>query len=123
MNKQTDTVTKEVQKLLSYKNESGWAVLSKGSTVVVSGHGFTILKVLEDFERWKEHVKEKGFEISFKLYHEKVIQTVKHCCRLDIPSVAGKVPETMKCPECPRTMETFVSYKCCHTDGPINAHH
>ncbi|CAN6677294.1 unnamed protein product [Malus baccata var. baccata] len=22
---------------------------------------------------------------------------------------------------CPRTMETFVSYKCCHTDGPLNA--
>ncbi|KAL6189536.1 hypothetical protein ACLB2K_040924 [Fragaria x ananassa] len=123
VNKQTDTVTKEVQKLLSYKNESGWAVLSKGSTVVVSGHGFTILKVLEDFERWKELIKEKGFEVSFKSYHDKVIQTMKHCVRLDIPSVAGKVPETMKCPECPRTMETYVSYKCCHTDGPINAHH
>ncbi|XP_021822068.1 protein SIEVE ELEMENT OCCLUSION B-like [Prunus avium] len=123
VNKQTDTVTKEVQKLLSYKNESGWAVLSKGSTVVVSGHGFTILKVLDDFDTWKNFIKEKGFELAFKAHHEKVIQTVKHCSRLDIPTVAGKVPETMKCPECPRTMETYVSYKCCHTDGPINAHH
>ncbi|XP_070671922.1 protein SIEVE ELEMENT OCCLUSION B-like isoform X2 [Malus domestica] len=123
VNKQTDTVTKEVQKLLSYKNEGGWAVLTKGSTVVVSGHGFTILKVLDDFDTWKNFIKEKGFEFSFKAYYEKVIQTMRHCCRLDIPSVAGKVPETMKCPECPRTMETFVSYKCCHTDSPINAHH
>nr|POE76664.1 protein sieve element occlusion b [Quercus suber]POF26888.1 protein sieve element occlusion b [Quercus suber] len=34
-----DPVAHEIQKLLSYKNESGWAVLSKGSRVVVSGHG------------------------------------------------------------------------------------
>ncbi|BBG92653.1 hypothetical protein Prudu_000452 [Prunus dulcis] len=98
VNKQADTVTKEIQKLLSYKNESGWAVLSKGSTVVVSGHGFTILKVLDDFDTWKTFIKEKGFELAFKAHYEKVIQTMKHCSRLDIPTVAGKVPETMKCP-------------------------
>lgn len=121
--KQVDPVTQEIQKLLSYKNESGWAVLSKGSTVVVAGHGFTILRVLEEFEKWKEFVKEKGFEFVFKEYHNKVVQSVRHCCRLDIPSVNGKVPETMKCPECPRVMETFVSYKCCHIDGPANGHH
>ncbi|XP_048333005.1 protein SIEVE ELEMENT OCCLUSION B-like [Ziziphus jujuba] len=120
--KQIDPVTQEIQKLLSYKNESGWALLSKGSTVVIAGHGFTILKALEEFDKWKDTVREKGFEISFREYHLKLIQSVRHCCRLDIPSVSGKVPEKMQCPECPRTMETFISFKCCHTDGP-NAHH
>ncbi|XP_060671812.1 protein SIEVE ELEMENT OCCLUSION B-like, partial [Ziziphus jujuba] len=120
--KQVDPVTQEIQKLLSYKNESGWALLTKGPHVVTAGHGFTILKVLDDLEKWKEVIKVKGFEISFKEYHVKLIQSVRHCCRLDIPSVIGKVPEKMQCPECPRTMESFISYKCCHIDGPI-AHH
>jgi hypothetical protein len=29
----------------------------------------------------------------------------------------------MKCPECPRVMETFISFKCCHVDGAINGLH
>ncbi|XP_015888002.2 protein SIEVE ELEMENT OCCLUSION B [Ziziphus jujuba] len=120
---QADPVTQEVQKLLSYKNESGWALLSKGSTVVVSGHGFTILRVVDEFEKWKDQIKEKGFEIAFKEYHNKILAVVRQCSRLDIPSEAGKVPETMPCPECPRIMETFISYKCCHVDGPLKAHH
>ncbi|KAF3456890.1 hypothetical protein FNV43_RR01544 [Rhamnella rubrinervis] len=123
VHKQVDPVTQEIQKLLSYKNESGWAVLSKGSTVVTAGHGLTMLKVFDDFEKWKEVVREKGFEFCFREYHGKVIQSVRHCCRLDIPSVTGKPPETMRCPECPRTMEMFISYKCCHIDGPVNGHH
>ncbi|PON53339.1 Sieve element occlusion [Trema orientale] len=123
VHKIVDPVTQEIQKLLSYKNESGWAVLSKGSTVVVAGHGLTIMKVVEEFEKWKEIVKKKGFEVVFKEYHSEAIQSVRHCCRFDIPSVAGKVPETMNCPECPRNMEAFTSYKCCHIDGPASAYH
>ena len=121
--KQVDPVTQEIQKLLSYQNESGCVVLSKGSTVVVAGHGLTIMKVVEEFEKWKEIVKKKGFAFVFKEYHNKAVQSARHCCRLDIPTVAGNVPETMKCPECPRTMEAFISYKCCHIDGTANAPH
>ncbi|VVA41660.1 PREDICTED: SIEVE ELEMENT OCCLUSION B, partial [Prunus dulcis] len=120
--KQVDPVTQEIQKLLSYKNESGWAVLSKGSSVLLTGHGVSILRVIEDFDKWKDHVKEKGFEFCFKAYHENVRLATRPCCRLDIPGSTGKVPDTMKCPDCHRSMETFISYKCCHIDGP-NAHH
>lgn len=122
-NEDVDPVSQEIQKLLSYKNESGWFVLSKGSTVVVAGHGFTILRVFENFDKWKDVVKEKGFENTIKEHHSKALLTVRQCCRLDIPTIAGRVPETMKCPECTRVMETFVSYKCCHVDGAINGHH
>ncbi|XP_050239507.1 protein SIEVE ELEMENT OCCLUSION B-like isoform X1 [Quercus robur] len=118
-----DIVTQEIQKLLSYKTESGWAVLSKGSRLVVSGNGTTMLKVLEEFGKKKELVREVGFEICFKDHYEKIIQTGRHCCRVDIPMNAGKYPEHIKCPECPRIMETYISYKCCHIDGPMNALH
>ncbi|XP_065628220.1 protein SIEVE ELEMENT OCCLUSION B-like [Quercus suber] len=118
-----DIVTQEIQKLLSYKTESGWAVLSKGSRLVVNGNGSTMLKVLEEFDKKKELVREVGFEICFKDHYEKIIQTGRHCCSVDIPMNAGKYPEHIKCPECPRIMETYISYKCCHIDGPMNALH
>ena len=51
VHKAVDAVTQEVQKMLSYKNETGWAVLCKGSSVVMSGHGTTILKTLAEFEK------------------------------------------------------------------------
>ena len=118
-----DIVTQEIQKLLSYKTESGWAVLSKGSRLVVSGNGTTMWKVLEEFDKKKELVREVGFEICIKDHYEKIIQTGRHCCSVDIPMNAGKYPEHIKCPECPRIMETYISYKCCHIDGPMNALH
>ncbi|KAK9930994.1 hypothetical protein M0R45_018294 [Rubus argutus] len=122
VDKQVDSVSKEIQELLSYKNESGWAVLSKGSTVLVTGHGVSVLKVVEDFDKWKDHVKERGFEFCFKAYYERIRLASRPCCRLDIPGSTGKVPESMKCPDCHRSMETFISYKCCHIDGS-NAYH
>lgn len=118
-----DAVSLEIQKLLSYKNESGWVVLSKGSSVVLSGHGTTILKVLEDFDKWKEFVREKGFELTFREYHNRVLHTAHICCRIDIPQTSGKIPENMKCPDCPRIMETYISFKCCHIDGAANGLH
>ncbi|KAK7859950.1 protein sieve element occlusion b [Quercus suber] len=92
-----DPVAHEIQKLLSYKNESGWAVLSKGSRVVV----------LEKFEKWKEHVRQIGFEVCFKEYHDKLLHTTRRCCRVNILITTGKIPEHMKCPECPRVMEAY----------------
>ncbi|KAI4345729.1 hypothetical protein L6164_012827 [Bauhinia variegata] len=48
-----DTPTQELQKLLSYKNESGWTLLSKGPNVVLTGHGTTVLKTLVEFYKWR----------------------------------------------------------------------
>nr|KYP60820.1 hypothetical protein KK1_023234 [Cajanus cajan] len=116
-----DAVTQEVQKMLSYKNETGWALLSKGPAVVLSGHGTTILKTVAEFEKWKEVVIKKGFEFTFKEYHDKIVTTTHRCSHLELPNVAGKLPETIKCPDCPRTMEIFISYKCCHNGHAGNA--
>ncbi|KAL1294727.1 hypothetical protein HN51_055537 [Arachis hypogaea] len=118
-----DAVTQEVQRMLSYKNETGWVLLTKGSSVVLSGHGNTVLKTVAEFEKWKEIVIRKGFEFSFKEYHEKIVRTTHRCSHLEIPNVAGKLPETIKCPDCPNTMEIYISYKCCHTGYTANDKH
>ena len=118
-----DAVTHEVQRMLTYKNETGWALLSKGSTVVVSGHGTTILKTVTDFEKWKEVATKKGFGLSFKEHHERIVRTTHRCAQFEIHNVAGKLPEAIKCPDCPRIMEIFISYKCCHNENTSNATH
>jgi hypothetical protein len=116
-----DTVVQQIQRLLSFKNESGWAILSKGSRVVVSD-GTIILKVLDEFEKWKCYVHANHFETCFIEYH-KLIEGDRSCCSVDIPFAAEKIPKNMKCPYCTRLMETYVSFKCCHIDGAMNALH
>ncbi|KAG6668719.1 protein SIEVE ELEMENT OCCLUSION B-like [Carya illinoinensis] len=115
-----DAVTLEILKLLSYKNEStGWAVLSKGSSVVFSGRGTTILKAVEEFDKWKKLVQGKGFELSFMGYHNLVLETSQKLCSfIDIPKGSGKIPENVKCPDCLLDMEAYIRFKCCHNcDG------
>lgn len=111
--------TREIQKLFSnQKGDDGWAVLAKGSVAKIAGDGSTFLKVLEKFDEWKENVeKNKAFEVAFKDCYSKInMERTSHCCRLDIPIVAGKAPEHMKCAECGSPMEMFITYKCCKGD-------
>ncbi|CAL0299870.1 unnamed protein product [Lupinus luteus] len=60
VDKKTTSVTQEVQKLFSCKNESGWALLTHGSTVLLIGHGTTMLKTLSEFDNWKKFVIKTG---------------------------------------------------------------
>ena len=115
---QIDEVAQEIQKLLSYKNEKEWAVLTKGSSVVLVSSGEVILKVVEEFEKWKIKLNEKDFELAFKDYHDEVFKGEKHICHhIKIPLNTGKIPETLECSHCHRIMDTNISYKCCHYDG------
>ncbi|KAK7837009.1 protein sieve element occlusion b [Quercus suber] len=65
---ESDPLTQAVQKVLSYKTQSGWALLCKGFKLVNHGNGTTILQVLEDFDNWKQLVPEIGLVNSFKDY-------------------------------------------------------
>ncbi|KAK2401960.1 protein SIEVE ELEMENT OCCLUSION B [Trifolium repens] len=114
MHEKTNTVTQQVEKLLSYKNETGWAIVTKGSIVTSVGHGTTFLKTVAEFDKWKDVVITKGFEFAFREHHQKVSSTVHLCSHLEIPNVAGKIPDFIECPDCNRTMQVFISYKCCH---------
>uniref|UniRef100_A0A5B7A0L9 Sieve element occlusion N-terminal domain-containing protein n=1 Tax=Davidia involucrata TaxID=16924 RepID=A0A5B7A0L9_DAVIN len=118
-----DPMMQEIKKLLSYdKSNGGWAVLSKGSYVVINGHGSTMLPTLLEYEPiWKEHVPVKGFDDSITEHHNMLHGATHPCCRFEFPSTAGRIPENMKCPECLRIMEKHFTFVCCHDDSPINA--
>jgi hypothetical protein len=66
----------EIKELLcSFKNERRWAVFMTNFSEVISKDGTTILKVLEKFEEWKVNVRERGFQICFKEYHDRLLPT------------------------------------------------
>ena len=97
---QINLVTQEVQRLLSYKNEAGWALLSKGSTVVTNGHGFIVLKVVEELsEKLKDQVvNDRSFGPAFNHYYKKLLKTKKYCCRVDFARETEGIPTTMTWP-------------------------
>ncbi|KAK7293519.1 hypothetical protein RJT34_16387 [Clitoria ternatea] len=98
-------------------NESGWALLTQGSNVVLTGHGSTILRAVTEFDKWRKQVVKKGFEISIRQHHETVVETIHRCSHLQVPMVPGKVPDTIECPDCQRTMAVLISYRCCHKES------
>lgn len=111
---ESDLVTKVVPKLLSYRAESGWVLLCKGSTLMFNGHGTTSLKVLEQYDQWKQHISPQfKFEICFNDHYEKIRDDDHPCLHIDIPKNA-KIPESIKCPDCHRIMEMYIRLKCCH---------
>jgi hypothetical protein len=65
-----DPVMQGIKRLLSYDKEGGWAVLSKGSSIVVNGHGDTVFTTLAEYETWKVNVPLLGFDVAFKNHHD-----------------------------------------------------
>ncbi|KAF5961606.1 hypothetical protein HYC85_002815 [Camellia sinensis] len=115
-----DPMMQEIKKLLSYdKSRGGWAVFCKGSEVVVNGHGTTVLPTLVEYtDIWKQNVVTIGFDKSFKDHHERLHGIEHPCCRFEFPSMVGRIPESMKCPECLRSMEKHITFICCHDENP-----
>ncbi|KAF5457319.1 hypothetical protein F2P56_021429 [Juglans regia] len=112
-----DPMMQEIKKLLSYDRDGSWAVLCKGSSVVVNGHGNSILPTLVEFDKWKENVRLQGFDVAFKNHHELLRGETYPCCRFEFSHFAGRIPEGMKCPECHRNMEKYTTYLCCHDEA------
>ncbi|KAH8504071.1 hypothetical protein Peur_046351 [Populus x canadensis] len=111
-----DPMMHEINKLLCYDREGGWAMLSKGSSVVVNGQSTTVMKTLVDYEMWKDQVPVKGFDLAFQDHHIKLRGIARPCCRFDFPMTTGRIPKTMKCPECNSIMEKFSTFLCCHDE-------
>ncbi|KAJ4729349.1 Protein SIEVE ELEMENT OCCLUSION B like [Melia azedarach] len=109
-----DRMMQEIKKLLSYDRHGGWAVLSKGSNVLVNGHGTTILPALLEYDMWKEHVPVKGFDESFIERYQNFHGVSRSCCRFEFSSHSGRIPRSMTCPECHRIMKKFTTFCCCH---------
>ncbi|KAK8502857.1 hypothetical protein V6N13_003326 [Hibiscus sabdariffa] len=113
-----DPMMQQIKKLLSYDRDGGWAVLSQGSNIVVNGHSTTILPTLGGYDEWSVNVAEKGFDMSFKEYHDKLHDVTPPCCRFEFPTTI-KIPENMRCPECLRVMEKYNTFLCCHDEQGI----
>lgn len=111
-----DLTMQQIKKLLSYDRDGGWALLSKGSQVLVNGHGTTVLPTLLEYDIWKEQVLIKGFDDSFIDHHQKIHGAAHPCCRFEFSSHSGRIPPSMTCPECHRFMEKFTTFCCCHDD-------
>ncbi|KAG5534790.1 hypothetical protein RHGRI_022787 [Rhododendron griersonianum] len=118
-----DPTMQEIKKLLSYDKSGGWAVLSRGSAVVVNGHGTKVTPTLLEYDLWKEYIATKGFDRSFKDHYDMLRGTEHPCCRFEFLSMAGtgRIPDSMKCPECLRAMEKYITFCCCHDENPSTA--
>ncbi|KAF3456889.1 hypothetical protein FNV43_RR01543 [Rhamnella rubrinervis] len=67
-----DETQQSLQNLLSFKTESRWAVLSKGSEVLIADHGTNIMRVLKKLSHEIDHIDK--FEIAFnKNYKEMTV--------------------------------------------------
>uniref|UniRef100_A0A5B6ZZS7 Protein SIEVE ELEMENT OCCLUSION B-like n=1 Tax=Davidia involucrata TaxID=16924 RepID=A0A5B6ZZS7_DAVIN len=117
-----DPMMQEIKKLLSHdKGSGGWAVLSKGSSVLINGHGTTVLPALLEYDTiWKEHVPVKGFDTALIDHHGMLHGAALPCCRFEFPTTAGRIPEKLKCPECLRLMEKYTTFLCCHDENAIH---
>ncbi|XP_019156599.1 PREDICTED: uncharacterized protein LOC109153217 [Ipomoea nil] len=114
-----DEILQGLKKLLSYESMNatteGWALLSKGSEVVVCGHGSKMLQAMNDYEIWKENIDAtKSFGQAFKDHHEMLSKDKHSCCTLEYPITLSKIPENERCPECSRRMQKFLTFTCCH---------
>ncbi|CAL5368371.1 unnamed protein product [Camellia sinensis] len=116
-----DPMMEEIKKLLSYdKSGGGWTVFCKGSEVVVNGHGSTVLPTLLEYtDMWKQNVITKGFDKSFKDHHDRLHGFEHPCCRFESPSMVERILESMKCPDCLRSMEKHITFICCHDENPV----
>nr|GMD13265.1 protein SIEVE ELEMENT OCCLUSION B-like [Ipomoea batatas] len=120
-----DEILRSVKKLLAYEANdlvvNDWAMLCKGNKIVVCDQGDKMLKVMTEYEKWKENAIAKGFDKAFKDYHDEIMLHSTstslhhhHRCAVKYSCNFESVPEDVKCPECCYGMQKFVTFKCCH---------
>ncbi|XP_047336937.1 protein SIEVE ELEMENT OCCLUSION B-like isoform X2 [Impatiens glandulifera] len=111
-----DSMVQEIKKLISFGRGGGWAVFAQGSQVLSLTHLTTVVHVLQRFKEWEMDVPTKGFPTAFwgplKEHHD----DQRLCTSLHFPCSVGIVPEGMKCPDCRRLMEKYITFLCCHED-------
>ncbi|KAK9691601.1 hypothetical protein RND81_09G207000 [Saponaria officinalis] len=112
-----DIILQEIQRLHSHdKTHGGWALLSKGSSILVHGPGKIALTALEEIEKWRGEGMEPGYINHFVGHYMKMFP----CHRLDFPANV-KIPNSMFCSDCRRSMQKYHSFICCHEDATSDA--
>ncbi|KAL8160121.1 hypothetical protein V2J09_001658 [Rumex salicifolius] len=116
----SDIIIQEIKRILSYdKIPGGWALLSKGSEVILHGPLSSIITAIMRYEReapyWKNEIPQKTFTEAFMHVVAGIHKTDLPCCRFEFPAIAD--PMGLLCPECHRGMEKHTTFVCCHEGG------
>ncbi|KAF8399816.1 hypothetical protein HHK36_015687 [Tetracentron sinense] len=110
---ENDPIMQEIMTMLTFDSSNpGWAVISKGSTLMTKAKGDAILPCLTQYDLWKEHVETQGFPQALN-DHLLKLHTPHHCNQLIIPGTTGNIPEKVVCSECGRLMDKYIMYRCC----------
>ncbi|KAL2942972.1 Protein SIEVE ELEMENT OCCLUSION B [Bienertia sinuspersici] len=111
-----DIILQEIQRLHSHdKSHGGWAVLAKGSKIIVHGQGKLALLTLQEMDLWNEYALKEGFEEGYATHYKELHMREFPCHRIEFPSTV-RIPNSMLCPECRRHMLKYNSFICCHED-------
>ena len=118
-----DHVMQEIKRLLSYVREGGWAMVSKGSSVMVNEKGTTMLNALLEYNTWKENVDMQGFDEAFPKLVTKLRGKSHPCFCFEFLHFSGRIPDTMTCAECPRSVDKYSTFLSCQSTQGINSKH
>ena len=121
-----ETKTKEIQKLLSYRNDKGWVILCKGARLVFSGYGTTVLTIFKKFDEWKQQIQQGSvFEECLLIQYNNInTDEGKPLCReFQVPTSAGHLTHSEKCADCSEIMEMYIKFQCGHKQHPTKAAH
>ncbi|KAL9246267.1 hypothetical protein vseg_019823 [Gypsophila vaccaria] len=99
-----DTLLREI---LKFHNLNEWALLAKGSRILLHGPGEIALAALKEIQNWREQGIEPGYVDRF-LKHYK---SVHHCHTIFLPTTED-VPRHLTCPSCQSKMMNFVFLEC-----------
>ncbi|KAG7026202.1 Protein SIEVE ELEMENT OCCLUSION B, partial [Cucurbita argyrosperma subsp. argyrosperma] len=107
-------IRSDIFRLISYKDENGWAILAVGSAPLVVGRGPSILGVLEEFNQWKITLNKNAFPNAFKDYFDPFDFSFQTSGRITLPKFSGWIPMKVNCPECHSFMKIGINFECNH---------
>ncbi|OWM71635.1 hypothetical protein CDL15_Pgr005822 [Punica granatum] len=115
-----DSLMQDILKLYTSFKDGGFAVLSRGSRVVLNSSLVLVYKVLAQYDSWKEQVRLAGntFDSVVVEHHNEIFKQPR-CHHISIPNMVGYTPENVKCPNCSRMMKGIVNFECCHGDPSV----
>ncbi|KAK7827954.1 protein sieve element occlusion b [Quercus suber] len=78
-----------------------------------------VMQQIKSYDQWKDNVPLQGFDVAFQNYVATRRGDSHPCSRFEFSHYAGKIPESMKCPECHHSMEKYTTFLCCHDEGIV----
>ncbi|XP_043725497.1 protein SIEVE ELEMENT OCCLUSION A-like [Telopea speciosissima] len=109
-----DQIMKEIRSILTYDGSSdkGWAIICKGSEILVKARGDIMLECFKQYDFWKVSSGINDF-MGVVIDYVKKQEIKVHCNHLILPFTVANILGEMHCENCPCLMEKFIMYRCC----------